>query len=223
MKNKVLDNDLQLAIAMGLSTGDFEIGFEDISPILNEFNKTKEQRKNLIINHQPFVGIKDLGSPLLMGLHSEFHIASFDELVKAIGLLHGTNSYNANENWLIDIDNPSLNDCVCFKEDMDAVDCSIEKYVGFTKDVKFLPSKEWVVMHTKIIVSVAKSYLMNPKKFYMAYLSIHKNVINNINLDKDLVQQLIYTKDIEVETVLLVLIDALEHGYKVNELMMEGE
>lgn len=223
-RTTTLTKDVELANALNLTDMDFDKEYENIDSIvsfLNEDNYNATKPNNLI-SHQAFVGIPDLGSPRLAELHNEFNIKTFGQLSKAIAMLHGPKLYDANEDWFIKQDNPSLDDCVCFKEDADSLDDSDINNAEFKLDMGYVPHKEWMIQHTKIILAIARVYLAEPLKYYKAYLSLHKNVLKRIDLNIDLIKQLIPTKDIQVETLLLVIIDALEHGYEYTELGIGG-
>ncbi len=219
-KTTTLNKDFELANALGLTEEDFEKEYETIENIislLNEDNYNITKPKNLV-KHQSFVGIPDLGSPRLIELHNEFNIQNFEQLSKAISMLHGPKLYDANEDWLVKQDNPSLNDCVCFKEDADLLDDSDINNAEFRLDMGYVPHKEWMIRHVKIVLALARVYLSEPLKYYKAYISLHREVLKKIDLNKDLIKQLIHTKDIHIETMLLVIIDALEQGYKNADL-----
>ena len=220
-KNEVSAKDYELLKALCIDMKQIDLNVSDISDILDlllERNYRKIKDKHLLI-HQAFCGIPDLGSSVLSDLHEEFKIKNFDELTKAIVMLHYRPIYNANYEWLINVDSPSLSDCVCFKEEVNRLDSSNNNFYGFLNDAGMIPHKDWVIEHTKAVIVLARKYIEDPYKFYVAYFSTHKESLSKIDLNKDLIKQLINTRDYDVETTCLVLIDAAERGFDIRHLM----
>lgn len=219
-KVETMSKDSLLIDALGLSDKDIESNYSNIEPIISLLNEEyyASTKALEIVKHQAFPGIPDLGHPVLNSLHDEFNISNFEQLAKAIAMLHNTKIYDANEEWLVKQDKPSLDDCVCFKEDVDMLDESIINNAELKLNIGYVPHKEWMIRHTKIVVSIAKAYLDDPLKYCRTYISLNKDTLEKINLKKDLVKQLIKTKDINVETMLIVIVDALEKGYEYRDL-----
>ena len=190
---------------------------KDILNLLIERNINILKKLN-IVQHQCFPGIPDLGSPVLVEINDEFNITNFRELTKAVAMLHNRNIYEANYEWMIDIKNPSLSDCVCFKEDAEKLDNSDNCNIGFLRDAGYLPHKDWIVEHTKNIVAIANVYLNEPLRYYKAYVDSHRETIKQLDLGKDLVSQIIESRDIELETTAIVLIDMIERGFNYEDV-----
>lgn len=224
-RTSTLIKDTVLVEALSLSVNDIDGEYpnvESILPLLDEEYYTSIKLNN-IVKHQAFPGIPDLGSPILGDRYKEFKIKDFNELVKAIGMMHGPKLYDANYDWLIDVDNPSLPDCVCFKEEADALDTTDIKNTEFKLHMGYVPHTDWIVKHTKTIIAIAKIYLHDPLRYYKAYISSHKDKLKGIDFSKDLVEQLIQTRDIEEETMFIVLIDLLEHGFTYADVGIINE
>lgn len=223
LKKETTDVDCILTEELGLTDSDFNDGFENISDILLLLNRENfdTTKKINIVSHQAFPGIKDLGSPLLSDLNDEFVIKNFEELVKALSMVNVRDIYDINEDWMVNIKKPSLSDCICFREDCLSLDDSDIRNSEFQLLCKYLPKKNLMIQHAKMIIALAKVYLNDPYRYYKAYISTHKNMLNEIDLNNDLVEQLVETKDINKETMLIVLIDSIEHGYSLSNVIGE--
>ena len=222
MENKVLKEDLELAASLGLKEKDIENGYEDIEEVvkyLDERLYRKEVKKIDILHHGAYPGIYLLQSSNLQYMVESdwFEIKTFDDLSRAFALLHSTQGIDVNLECVVkDANNPRLSECICFKEELDK-----EAYPEFVSKVGYLPSKNWIVRHTKIEVAIAKMFLHDPKRYYKAYIDLHKNIFLEVYKDKDYVKSLLDTRDYEKEKMYVLLIDMKERGYTLKEVMEE--
>ena len=222
---------------------------KDINNILNcldESYYSKNYKNSHICNHRPFIGISDLGSELLKTLQEEYQVKDFDGLVKLCSMLHGTSVYDANEENLIDINNPNIDDTICSREDLfnflidqqfskeDAtlmcretrigklsslseqklLDANVDqKYIEYMRRVRYLFYKGYVVSHLKVAFVLAKIFLENPLRYYLAYFKINKDLLEKIPANPDYFKLLFDTKDYEMEKIYLGIIDLMERGF----------
>ncbi len=74
-------------------------------------------KNHSIFEHLPFIGIQDLGSELLHVAINDYYsdIKTFDDLVKALCLIHGTGVIEANSNYL---NGHSINGAITSRDDL---------------------------------------------------------------------------------------------------------
>ena len=216
MINKVLKEDLELMSAIGLTEEDIENGYEDVKEVIRYLDEKlyrKEIKKIDILHHGAYPGIYLLYSSNLQYMKESgwFNINTFDDLSRAFALLHSGNAIDANLECIVkDVDHPLLSECICYKDELEHAS---EEFIS---RVSYLPSRDWIVKHTKIEVAIAKINLHEPLRYFKAYINLHRDIYLEVVNDKDYVESLLATKDYEKEKMYVLLIDMKERGITWN-------
>lgn len=222
MKNRIIEEDLAFLNALGLKEDEVSLKDEDIDLVIKCFDNNYYSSTYKVEDtfHCPFTGINDFGSGMFLDYLNIFPINSFDETAKLIAMMHGTDSLDANLNWLVsDVDNPSISECICFRDELSSLDNQNEKHICFMKEVKYLPLRDWIERHTKIIFSIAKVYINEPLRYYKAYIHLHKDTFLKVVNDRDYVESVIKEKDFEKEKMYALLIDIKDRGYTLDDVL----
>lgn len=119
---RMLTNPLvELAIKLGIDQEDIDINNVDQKEIIRCLDKKHYANlylKQLIFEHQAFIGLPALGSNMLQDYLKDYKVDNFDELADLICLMHGTKVYDSCKDNLVDINKPNVNDCITSRDDL---------------------------------------------------------------------------------------------------------
>ena len=93
------------------------------------------------------------------------------------------------------------------------------KYIDFMKSVSYLFHKGHVVGHIRLGFIIAKTYLEDPKRYFEAYFTIHKEMLMRIDENDNFIKKLMETKCLELEIGYALIIDLLERGIDAKQLI----
>ena len=96
-----------------------------------------------------------------------------------------------------------------------------EKYINFLKGISYIFHKGHVIGHMKLEFALAKIYLEDPVRYYKAYFSLNKDLLNRINENDDFIKLVAETIDYNSETFYLGIIDLIERGENINKILRE--
>lgn len=221
MKNKIIEEDLELLNTLGLEEDKIFLTDEDIRLVIKCFDKNYYSSTYKIKNtlRCPFAGINDFGSGQFHDYLSIFSVKTFDETAKLIAMLHGTCSMVANLDWLVsDVDNPSISECVCFRDELSRLDEYNKNHKGFMSEIKYLPLRDWIERHTRIIFGIAVVFLKEPVKYYKALYSLNKDAFD-LTLKKNNDHKFIMeNRDIKIDIAYESFLDLEGRGYDPEEV-----
>lgn len=227
MKNRIIEKDLVLLNSVGLKEDKISLTNEDINLVIKCFDKNYYSTNYKIKDtyYCPFIGIEDLGSILFQELLWIIPIHTFEETTRLIALMHGSNSLDANLGWLIsDVNNPSISECVCFKDELSRLDMSNVNHRGFVNDIVYLPQRDWIERHTKIIFALAIIFLKDPIRYYKAFYSLNKEafkkVLKMIKKDEDFILK---NRNIDIEKAYASILDLQDRGMKHEEVFSDEQ
>ncbi len=152
-----------------------------------------------------------------------FPVKNFDETAKLIAMLHGTGCVDANLSWLVnDVNNPSISECICFKDELSRLDKNNENHKSFLSEIKYLPQRDWIERHTKIIFAIATIFLKEPIRYYKTLYSLNKDAFDLTLKKKDDQKFIIENRDIKIEIAYASILDLEDRGYKPEEVFKIG-
>lgn len=108
--------ELKLAKELGLNQHDIDALPKDKDEILRYIDRPlfeDKYKKIHLIHHSPFIGLSDIGNPIIEELCKKYQTYSFNDLVKIISMYHSTGVIDANNN---EFDN--LNDFITSRDDL---------------------------------------------------------------------------------------------------------
>ena len=221
MKNKVIEEDLALLSAIGLKEDEIILKDEDIDLVIKCFDK-KFYSSNFKIKdtfYSPFAGIIDFGSSLFFDYLNIFSIKNFSEVSKLIAMLHGTHSLDANLDWIVsDVNNPSISECICFRDELSHLDMNNKNHKGFVKEVKYLTLRDWVERHTKMIFALATIFLREPIRYCKALYSLNEEAFKEVIKNKNNKEFIINDKNSKIEMAYTSIIDLEDRGFNPEEV-----
>ena len=224
MKNKVIEKDLELLNAIGLNEDDLYLADNDISLVIKCFDKDYYSREFKVKDtcYCPFVGIYDLGFGLFRDYYWIIPTKTFEETTKLIALMHGTKSLDANLSWLVsDVEKPSISECICFRDELSRLDSSNEDHKGFLNEVKYLPLRDWVERHTKIIFGIAIVFLKDPVRYYKALYSLYKEAFKITLENKNNNNFIIENRDPKIDIAYASILDLEDRGFNPEEIFKD--
>ena len=224
MKNKVIEKDLELLKAIGLDEEALSLSKDDIALVIDCFDENyySSRFKTKDTFYCPFAGIPDLGSGLFNDYYSIFQVKTIAETTRLIALMHGRKSLDAIFNWLVrDPDNPSISECVCFKDELSKLDPQNENHNGFKNEVEYLPERDWIERHAKLIFGLAVIFLKEPIKYYKALYSLNKEAFDLTLKKKDDFDFISKNGSMNIEDAYKSILDLEGRGFDPKEVLKD--
>lgn len=242
---KLLESkELKLAKLLGFKQKDFKQQPVDISEMLKCFDKnyySSHYKKKHIADHQAFIGLGELGNVKIQEQVCKENVKTFDDLVRAVTMMHGTGVRDNSKRLNVQI--YSRDDLFKFlkKNQLTDDDALIicretrlsgeghlsalseeklkeagvnESSIEFMRSILYIFVKAHAIANLKMLLKLAKTYLEEPKMFYEAYLPLNKQTLSKIDKTRDLISQLSEAKTTELENMYLSLIDKEERLIK---------
>ncbi len=101
--------------------GDQDISEEDVDEVMDCFSNyyyKKHYLKRNIVDHCAYVSVPEISHPAFQYCTLLFLLSSNSDFMKLVGLVHGTNSIDANYDNIVDLNEPTMEECIVTRQDL---------------------------------------------------------------------------------------------------------
>ena len=222
---------------------------------------TEKYKKKFICDHNPYIGIEDLGTTLIGDLFNIYFDCynSFEDFAKLVAMLHGSGVIEANHLYVCDfLINDLIEDAIATRDDLynllvksnlskdDALficrektlrnkgdlfnlseaklkEANVdEKYINFIRHISYIFYKGQAIANFRLEIKIAKIYLEEPLRYYLAYFRINKDKLSNIDEVFDFIEAISKAKSTDMKDIYLAATDLMERGYNPKTLIKKA-